>query len=289
MNNRTRGYQVWQRSYPTKVAILLAACIGFGPGVWAQENVLKVGGTGTTLGTMQLLGKAFEQANPGVSVNVLASLGSAGGIRAAVGGAIDIGLSARPLTDNEVRQGAVALEYGRSPLALTVSRSLAVTGITTAQLIDVYAGKTDRWPDGTLIRLIGRPATEVSTILLKMVSPQMSDAVTAAGKRPGMLFALTDQETTESIGKIPGSIGVTALCELITANPQLKALALDGVTPSPATIADGSYPVYYRLYLVTGAKPDARAERFIAFVQSEAGKRILTDTGHWVSSQTGSR
>ena len=117
----------------------------------------------------------------------------------------------------------------------------------------------------------------------------MSEAVTAAGKRPGMLFALTDQDATDNIGKIPGAIGLTALCELITANPQLKALALDSVAPSPATIADGSYPVYHRFYLVTGPKPNALGERFIAFIQSEPGKRILTDTGHWVPTPNGVR
>ncbi|MGZ9143918.1 MAG: substrate-binding domain-containing protein, partial [Candidatus Binatia bacterium] len=137
--------------------------------------------------------------------------------------------------------------------------------------------------------LVLRPDTEISTIVLKTISPQMSDAVTAAGKRPGMLFALTDQDATDNIGKIPGAIGLTALCELITANPELKALTLDGVAPSPATIADGSYPVYHRFYLVTGPKPSALAERFIAFIQSEAGKRILSDTGHWIPSPTGTR
>lgn len=277
------------RYRPPMFAALILACAGFSSGAWAQANVLRVGGTGTTLGTMGMIAKAFEQANPGQSVQVLSSLGSTGGIRAVIAGAIDIGLSARPLTETESRQGVVGHEYGRSPLALTVSRSLAVTGISMAQLADFYAARTDRWPDGTLIRLVLRPDTEISTIILKTASPQIKDAVTAAGKRPGMLFALTDQDATEILGKIPGAIGPTALCEIITANPQLKALALDGIAPSPATIADGSYPLYYRFYLVTGAKPGAVAEQFIAFIQSDAGKRILIDTGHWVPSPAGSR
>ena len=267
--------------------LLTVACSHAVPTAGAQETELKAGGTGTTLGTVALLAKAFEQANPGVRVNVLSSLGSTGGIKAVIAGAINIGLSARPLTDGERQQSANAIEYGRSPLALTVPRSLAVTGISKAQLVDIYAGKMQQWPNGEPIRLILRPETEISTIIMKALSPQMEDAMTTAAKRPGMLFALTDQETTETIGKIPGALGLTALCELITANPQLKALALDGVAPSPATISDGSYPLYHRFFMVTRGKPEGLTDRFIAFVQSEAGQRILVDTGHCVPGVTG--
>jgi phosphate transport system substrate-binding protein len=289
MNNCIRRYQVWQRSYPLTFAILLAACIGFSPGVWAQEKVLKVGGTGTTLGTMQRLGTAFAQANPGVSVNVLSSLGSTGGIKAVLAGAIDLGLSARLLSDDERRQGAAALEYGRSPLVLAVPRSVSITGITMTQLIDIYAGKMNRWPDGTPIRLLLRPETEVSTIMLKAISPQLRNAVTAAEKRPGMLFALTDQDATENLERNAGSIGPAALCQILTAGSQLKALSLDGIVPSAAAVANGSYRYYYRFFMVTGPKRSALTDQFIAFVQSEAGKRILTDTGYWMPSGNGVR
>lgn len=46
MNDPIRRYHARQRLYPSAFAILLAACIGFGSGVRAQENVLKIGGTG---------------------------------------------------------------------------------------------------------------------------------------------------------------------------------------------------------------------------------------------------
>lgn len=287
MTAHSIGNYAWHRR--PMLAALILACASFAPGASAQENALRVGGTGTTLGTMERLARAFEQANSGQRVEVMPSLGSTGGIKAVTAGAIDIGLSARPLTDEERRQGAVALEYGRSPLALTVQKLLGVTDITTQQLADIYAGKIGRWPDGSPVRLVLRPNSDISTIVLKAMSPPMSEAVTAAGKRPGMLFAFTDQEATDNINEIPGAFGLTALCEIVSANPQLKALTLDGVAPSPVAIADGSYPLYYRFYLVTGAKPAAAAERFIAFIQSESGKRILADTGHWIPSPTGTQ
>ena len=62
----------------------------------------------------------------------------------------------------------------------------------------------------------------------------------------------------------------------------LRALKLDGVDPTPANAAAKTYPLYKPLFFVTGAKHPAAVERFIDFVRSPAGRRILTDNGHWV-------
>ena len=81
------------------------------PGAVAAENVLKIGGTGSALGTMKLLAEAYEKSHPGIRVQILPSLSSTGGIKAAVEGAIDIGLSGRPLKEEERGKGAIQREY----------------------------------------------------------------------------------------------------------------------------------------------------------------------------------
>jgi phosphate transport system substrate-binding protein len=60
----------------------------------------------------------------------------------------------------------------------------------------------------------------------------------------------------------------------------LKALKLNGVEPSAASLADGTYPLSLSFFLVTGKTPAPLATRFIQFVQSEQGLRILRETGH---------
>ena len=104
-----------------------------------------------------------------------------------------------------------------------------------------------------------------------------------------MVFALTDQDTLEHLDRVPGSIGPTTLNQIVTDAPRLRVLPLDGIAPSAAAIADGSYRYFFTYYLVTGKTPSPLAERFIAFVQSEPGRKILADTGHWPSGTTASR
>ena len=69
---------------------------------------LVIGGTGTALGGMQLLAKAFSEDHPEIKTVVLPSLGSGGGIKALGAGKIDLSLSARPLKDKESATGLTA-------------------------------------------------------------------------------------------------------------------------------------------------------------------------------------
>lgn len=248
----------------------------------ALADTLKIGGTGSSLETMRILGKAFRKEHPETQITVLPSLGSSGGIKAVLAGAIDIGLSSRSLKDAERNQGAVAIEYGRTPFVFVASIHNKVDGLTTKQLADIYADDTVRWPDGKPIRLVLRPAGDTDSEMIKSISPEVKAALIRAESRPGMLFAVTDQEAADTCEKIPGILGSSTLSQLISEKRRLKALSLNGVVPSPETIRDGSYPYYKRLFLVTAPKPSPATQQFILFVRSKTGQGVLVRNGHWV-------
>jgi phosphate transport system substrate-binding protein len=197
-------------------------------------------------------------------------------------GAIQIGVSSRPLSESESGAGAVAVEYGRTPLVFATAASSKVGGITTQNLADFYAGKVDEWPDGSKLRLVLRPIGDSDSETIKNISPAMREAKTAAAQRKGMVFAVTDQESANALEKIPGGLGPTTLALLLSEKRALKALALNGVVPSAQTIANGSYPLSKELLIVTGPKTPAQAHAFAAFVRSGAGREVLQQTGHWV-------
>ncbi len=55
----------------------------------------------------------------------------------------------------------------------------------------------------------------------------------------------------------------------------LRFVALDGVTPSLESYANGSYPFGKSFYLVLGAKKSPGAERFLEFLRSPEGAVAL--------------
>src|SRR6185503_5838146 len=134
--------------------VLAAAMIFAGEASAAAE--IKIGGTGNALGTMRALGDAYSKRNPGAKVTVLPSLGSGGGIKAVADGAIDIGVSSRPLKEEERQLGLVENEYARTPFVFAVPAKSKVIAISSGQLADLYSGRTEAWPDGNRVRLVLR-------------------------------------------------------------------------------------------------------------------------------------
>lgn len=270
------------RKFSTRtVGCLLVLGVAMGARVGQAEEI-KIGGTGTALATMGLLADAYASKQPAATFTVLPSLGSGGGIQAVLSGTIQIAVSSRALKDQEMAQGARQVELGRTPFVFATSASNKVDDLRLRELVDIYAGKVEQWPDGKRIRLVLRPVGDSDSELGKAISPEMREAQLAAEQRKGMRFAVTDQDTADSLEKLPGALGPTTLAQILAEKRRLKALKIDGIEPSAKNVGSGRYPWYKTLYLVTTPKATPAAQGFVQFVQSEAGRGILSRHGYVV-------
>ena len=262
------------------LGLLAMLFVLWAPGATAEE--IRIGGTGNALGTMRLLGEAYSNKYPGMKVTVLSSLGTSGAIKAVPRGALDIGLTSRALSAEEMASGVRVTEYARSATVLAVSTKAKVTGVTREQLVDLYTGKLAAWPDGTTIRPILRQPGDDNTKQIKSLSPAIEKALKDAEQRPGVAFAVTDQEAADKIESIPGAIGVTTIALIKSESRPLRPLMLDGVEPTITNAIAGTYPIIKDFFLITQPAPSAAVQRFIAFVKSPDGTGILMQNGHWV-------
>lgn len=231
---------------------------------------------------MQLLAEAFAAGNPHIRITTVPSLGSSGSIKALIAGAIGLAVTSRPLTESERKLGAVEMEYARTPFVFAVATKSRVSAITSGELADIYAGRMLTWADGSPVRIVLRPASDIDTEMVKNISPEIRHGLAAAETRPGVHFAVNDQDAADDLERIPGAIGPSSLALIVSEKRALRALKLDGREPTPMNAASGAYPHYKRLFLVTGAKRPAAVERFVAFVQSPAGRKILAANGQWI-------
>lgn len=243
-------------------------------------GVLRIGGAGAGLGTLRILGGEFEKTHPGAKVEIVPNLGSSGGIKALLAGAVDLAISARPLLPAEIQAGAQPHPYGRTPFVFIVNRDVAETDITTAGLVRILEGKLSAWADGRRIRMILRPVTDVDTAMLLALSPDVGPAMKAAHERPGMFVAITDQESLASVGRIPGALGTACLAQLATEPHAVKVLSHNGVVPGLQALAEGRYPLGKRMALVSAPRPPALAQAFLLFIRSAPGRALLSSTGH---------
>lgn len=244
----------------------------------AVADTLKVGGTGSALGTMKILAEAYRASRPDTQIMVVPALGSSGSIKAVAAGVLDIGLSGRPLKPAEREQNLAEREVARTPLVLASMR--VHSGFTLSDIVRVYDGTLQTWPDGSPLRPILRPESDSETALLRAISPEIDRALTTAHARPGVHIAITDQDSADAIEHIPGGLGPSTLALILSEQRKIRALPLNGVAPSVAALRRGSYPYFKPLYLVTPQNPSGPARAFAAFIQTRQGARILSDNGY---------
>ena len=247
----------------------------------AAQAVVRVSGTGSGVGGMHLLAKAFMQAHPSVTVKVQPALGSTGGIGALITGHIDVAVSNRPPKDTEVTRLPMAhVEYARTPVVIAVSRDLGVTAVSSQQLAGLFGDGAATFPNGKRARPVLRLADATDTQLLKSFSPEVSQAVDAASKRRGMLNADTDSEAADLIEHTVGAFALSTLALIESEQRPLVALTIDGKAPTMANFAAGNYPHHKTLYLITATAAAAPTRQFADFVMSDAGRALLRAHGH---------
>jgi phosphate transport system substrate-binding protein len=161
---------------------------------------------------------------------------------------------------------AVMITYPKNP----------VTSLTLRQVYDIYYGRITNWSalggEAKDINLYGIAAP------LDGVEFSVRDLVFRNGDQrvavPRLYLNTTKLE--EGIAIDPAGLGLSTLAS-IHANKGVKALAIEGIGATPATIADGSYPLYITLFLA--AKVDspkqAAIDRFVSFLSTPSAKAIL--------------
>ncbi len=250
---------------------------------------LKIGGTGAALGTMRILADEFVRTRPDISVVIPDSLGSGGGIKAVLAGALDIALTSRQLKPKEQNAGAKSTRYATTPFVLVtpVSPSNAAPGLTSEELVKAFSGEPVHWSDGTPIRIILRNEKDSSTKILISAFEGMDAALVRARATPGIPVAYTEQDNMDLAETLPGALTTGSLTVIFAENRSLTPIAIDGVRPTLESLADGAYPISKSLYLVTGPKMSQVALDFFRFVQSTEGAAILRKTGNLAVSSEG--
>lgn len=239
---------------------------------------IRVGGTGGASRIIVLLAEAYRQKVPTAQIVILPNIGSRGAKAGVINAVVDVGFSVDPLSPVEAGQGLAAVEYARTALVFATA-DRATPAMTSQAVIDAYAGKLTRWPDGRRLRVILRPSGDSDTSALRNISPLFREAVDAALKRDGILIAATDQEAADAIASVPGALGTTTLALIVGEKRPLTPLALDGVTPSLKTIAGGTYPHTKTIHVITRSQARPAVAGFVQFLQTPEARALVAATG----------
>ena len=105
-----------------------------------------VAGSSSVTPVMEKLAEGYEAVNKDVTVEVQQS-DSTTGVNMAAEGTADIGMASRDLKDEEKDLGLTATVIARDGIAVIVNKDSKVDELTSAQVKDIYTGKTTKWAD----------------------------------------------------------------------------------------------------------------------------------------------
>lgn len=257
------------------LAVLLGAA-GIFPATsaWAHETI-KVGGSGAAYPLLSALAAAYRIATPNTEVKLSSPpLGSSAGIRALAANHIDVTISGRALQPTDPA-GLAGMELGRSPLAFVVNGPTGQDRLAHQDLVEIFLGHRKHWPNGSRLKLVLRPESDVDSKLVSTLSPEIASALAAGQKRPGMAIAMNDLENAELLSQTQGTLGTITLCQLNISKLGLQEIVTEAAVPP--TNAPGSASQSLSRPFVVIMKHDARpaVRHFVEFLFSARARHVM--------------
>lgn len=249
----------------------LTACGRAGNGSQVQ---LTVTGSTTVEPIAEVAGEQFAKANPGKRV-LVAGVGSSAGIESVSNGTSGIGTSSRDLKPAEQKLGLVDTPIARDAIAVIVNPSNPVSALTLEQAAAVFEGRITNW------KQVGGPDLPIGLV----------NRDEASGTRDAFnTFVLNGGNFDPSAAVLPGTGQVRSVVaqsksavgyiSLGFVDASVKALSINGITPTEATVADKTYPISRVLHFFTKGEPTGLAKAYIDFVLSDqVQETVVKDAG----------
>ena len=201
--------------------------------------------------------------------------GSGSGITAVQEGTCDIGLSSRALKDEEKAAGLKETVLAYDGIAIIVHPDNPVSDLTIEQIAQLYTGEITNWKDvggnDAQVVLIGREAASGTR--------DGFESITGTKEKCQYRQELTSTgDVITAVSQNPDAIGYASLASI---KDSVKALNVDGVTPSEDTVKDGSYKVQRPFVLVTveGKALTPVAQAFFDYAASSDAAAIIAKAG----------
>ena len=220
------------------------------------------------------LGESFMAANEGVEFTYNPT-GSGAGITAAQEGRCDIGLSSRALKDEEKAGGLKETVLAYDGIAIIVNPENPVNDLTLDQIAKLYTGEITNWKD------VGGNDAEVVLIGREAASGTRDGFESITGTKDKCQYRQELTSTGDVITAVSQNPDAIGYASLASVKDSVKALNVDGVTPSEATVKDGSYKVQRPFVLVTmaGKELSPAAQAFFDYAISSDAASIIAKAG----------
>lgn len=164
----------------------------------------------------------------------------------------------------------LAWPIGQDGIAVIVHPDNPVSELTTDQLRSIYLGHLTNWldvggDDDDLTILSREDGSGTRAEFERLV---MGERLTTLAAQ----MAPSSEALVSMVANDPGSIGYVSISYL---DDSVKALAVDGILPTPGSVYENHYPLRATLFIIGVVEPEATERDFISWVQGVEGQQIV--------------
>lgn len=231
----------------------------------SEAIVLRLSSTSTTTLLLEDLTAAYQEVVPTIRFE------SVSGNHLRLIDRLETGETPYILTSHlPVDSGLWAAPIAQDGIVILLHPTNTITDLSLEQIRLIYQGQINNWRD-----LGGEDAT------ITVLSREEGSAIRAEFER----LVMGQRRTTSNAQIVPSqtamqirldeaasAIGYIALSSLPT---NRESIAINGIIPTPTTVADYTYPLRSTLYIVGKAEPETDYRIFVGWIQSIRGQQIV--------------
>lgn len=248
------------------VLIIIGAYLVFTPG--KHYETVQIAGSTSVQPVVEKLADQYQKTHPNVRINVQGG-GSGLGIRTTEQNIVSIGMSSKSLSSGE-KDGLNEYIIGKDGIVIAINTANPINNLTTDEIRDLFSGNISNWNQ------IGGSDTDVHVIVREAGSGTLQsfqDMIMGKTKiKKDAIVQSSTESVKQAVKQDPGAIGFISLANV---DGSVKAVSVDGVTPSEQTVANGSYKLQRPFELLIKGNPTGTVKDFLDWVLSPEGQSIV--------------
>ena len=238
------------------------------------SGVVNTNGSTSMEKVMQVLIEAFKEQQPNVTVNYTGS-GSGAGVTSAIDGTADLGLASRALKSEEEGKGAQAHIVALDGVAIVVNPENTVEDLTVDQIAQIFKGEITNWKD------LGGTDEEIAVYGREAGSGTRGAFEELVGVEDACKYLNEYSSTGDVIGNVASNPSAIGYASLSAVGDNVKAVKVNGVECSEATVQDGTYEIQRPFVMITkdGTQLSDAAQAFLDFAMSADAASLIAQAG----------
>ena len=238
------------------------------------SGVVNTNGSTSMEKVMQVLIEAFQEQQPNVTVNYTGS-GSGAGVTSAIDGTADLGLASRALKSEEEGKGAQAHIVALDGVAIVVNPENTVEDLTVDQIAQIFKGEITNWKD------LGGTDEEIAVYGREAGSGTRGAFEELVGVEDACKYLNEYSSTGDVIGNVASNPSAIGYASLSAVSDNVKAVKVNGVDCTEATVQDGTYEIQRPFVMITkdGTQLSDAAQAFLDFAMSADAASLIAQAG----------